>query len=134
MLPFSKADQRTVRETLAQSDVKAIKTLAVKVFYPNRILSSTTTRELLDDISMSLESGIEIVLIDLQNVSFMDSNGLGTLALACQKVRKAGKRFVICSAYGQAKMILEMSGMERIFENYVDRTEFNRVVLHQPVV
>lgn len=128
MLSFS---QNKPVKKISQPDAKNAKSTAVKVFYPNRILSSTTARELLDDITASLENGAEIVLINLQNVSFMDSNGLGTLALACQKVRKAKKRFVICSAYGQAKMILEMSGMEKVFEHYIDQQEFNQVVFNQ---
>jgi anti-anti-sigma factor len=128
MLSFS---QNKPVKKISQPDAKTAKSIAVKVFYPNRILSSTTARELLDDITTSLENGAEIVLINLQNVSFMDSNGLGTLALACQKVRKAKKRFVICSAYGQAKMILEMSGMEKVFEHYIDQQEFNQVVFNQ---
>ncbi|MBW4518420.1 MAG: STAS domain-containing protein [Scytolyngbya sp. HA4215-MV1] len=108
-----------------------IKAPTIKTFSPSRILSSVTTGDLLEGILTSLDAGAEIIVVNLQDVSFMDSTGLGALILAHKKVRKAGKRLVLCSVWGQTRMLLEHSGMANVFETYFDQEEFNRLVLNR---
>ena len=73
--------------------------------------------------------GADIVLIDLQYVKFIDSSGLGALVSAMKMVRTAGGKLFICSLNDQVKMLFELTKMDRIFEKFADRDEFNRHVL-----
>jgi anti-sigma B factor antagonist len=64
----------------------------------------------------NLEVGNNALLINLRDVLFMDSTGLATLITALKAVRQADGRLALCSLNGQARMLLEMTGMSDIFE------------------
>jgi anti-anti-sigma factor len=100
----------------------------IKVFQPIRILSSTTTGELLQGISQSLAAGKIYILVDLQNVLFIDSTGLSALVVALKRVRDVNGRFALCGLNSQAKILLEQTSMTKIFETYTNREEFNHAL------
>ncbi len=62
---------------------------AIEVFHPKRIMSAATTVSLLDGIAYSLEAGRINILIDFQQVMFMDSTGLSALVVAKKRVRES---------------------------------------------
>jgi anti-anti-sigma factor len=95
-----------------------------EMFIPTRILSSTTTGDLLEGIDRSLANGAKKILVNLQNVLFMDSTGLSALVIAYKRVRAANGRFALCSLNGQARMLIEQTGMEKLFEIYETPEEF----------
>ncbi|XHX77687.1 MAG: STAS domain-containing protein [Stenomitos frigidus ULC029] len=86
---------------------------AIQTFYPKRILSSSTTGDLLESITSNLEAGKVNILIDFQNVMFMDSTGLSALVVVLKQVQQANGRLGLCRLHGQAYMVLEHSGMIR---------------------
>lgn len=96
-----------------------------QVFYPSRILSSANSTDLLKWVQTNLESGSNQLLINLKSVIFMDSTGLGTLVTALKMVRESGGQLSLCSLNGQARMLFEMTGMEKVFEIYNSVEEFN---------
>ena len=98
---------------------------AVKVVQPSGILDGVRGNQLRRDISDVVASGADIVLIDLQDVTFMDSSGLSSLISAQRMVRTAGGKLFICSINDQAKMLFELTKMNRVFEIFADREEFN---------
>jgi anti-sigma B factor antagonist len=83
-----------------------------------RTLSAGSSPELLYWINNFLDLGTKVLLIDFQNVFFMDSSGLGALVIARNRVQKAGGKLMLCGLNGQARMLLEISGMEHAFEVY----------------
>jgi anti-sigma B factor antagonist len=84
-----------------------------RIFQPTaRILSATSAPDLLHWVTHSLDLGSTYLLVDLRDVMFMDSSGLGALVIAKKRVEKAGGTFALCSVGGQARMVLEMSGLE----------------------
>lgn len=100
----------------------------VQIFYPKRILSSSTTGDLLDGITRSLAAGTANILIDFQQVMFMDSTGLSALVVALKKVRAVNGRLALCRLNGQAYMVLEHSGLVEVFEIYDDPEAFDRAL------
>lgn len=102
--------------------------MAAKVFYPTRILSKLTAGDMLDWIDDNLRAGEKALLINLQNVLFMDSSGLGSLVTALKRVRAAGGRMGLCCLSGQARMLFDHAGMNRMFEIYETPEEFNKTV------
>lgn len=94
------------------------------IFQPNRVLSASNASELADWTRQTLETGVDILLIDFCQVMFMDSSGLGTLVSALKLVQKAEGRLALCSLSGQALMLFEMAGMEKLFETYRNLDEF----------
>lgn len=94
------------------------------IFQPKRLLSAGNAGELVAWAKQALETGADVLLIDFCQVMFMDSSGLGTLISALKLVQKAEGRLVICSLGGQALMLFEMAGMEKLFETYSNLDEF----------
>ncbi|XGV99228.1 MAG: STAS domain-containing protein [Leptolyngbya sp. BL-A-14] len=98
----------------------------MQTFYPTRILSASTAGDLLEGIARNLEAGTINILIDFQQVMFMDSTGLSALVVALKQVRAANGRLALCGLNGQASMVLEHSGMNKVFELYETPEDFAR--------
>jgi anti-anti-sigma factor len=100
----------------------------VQVFQPTRILSSSTTGDLLDGITRSLEAGNRTILINLKNVLFMDSSGLAALVIVLKRIKVVDGRFALCEVNGQARMLLEQTEMTQVFEIYETADDFYRTI------
>ncbi|MUG99406.1 anti-sigma factor antagonist [Scytonema sp. UIC 10036] len=102
----------------------------VKVIKPNGILDSTQGQEFRQTVNEVLEQdSTRIVLIDFQNVSFMDSSGLGALVLAFKALRAADKKLIICAINEQVRILFELTGMDKVFEIFPNEEEFNKTVM-----
>lgn len=101
----------------------------VKIVQPSGILDGTKAGQFRQEISNLVDNGANIVLIDLKEVTFMDSSGLGALVLALKTVRAAGGKLFICSINEQVKMLFELTSMDRVFEIYANRDAFNNALL-----
>ncbi len=101
----------------------------VKVVQPNGILDSTKAEQFRQEISDLLATGAEIILADFKDVTFMDSSGLGALVLAFKTVRAAGAKLFLCSINEQVRILFELTSMDRVFEIFANRDEFNQIIL-----
>ena len=101
----------------------------VKDFQPTGIFDGIKGNQLRIEITSAVETGIDIVLLDLQDITFMNSAGLGTLLAALKMVRTTGGRIFICSVSEPVKMVFEITKMERIFQIFNSRDEFNSAIL-----
>lgn len=101
----------------------------VKVLQPSGLLDGTKATQVRQEIDGILNQGADIVLIDLQDVTFIDSSGLGALVSALKAVRSAGRKLFICSINAQVKMLFELTSMDRVFQIFSNRDEFSKKVL-----
>jgi anti-anti-sigma factor len=101
----------------------------VKVVQPVGILDGTQASRLRQEINDAVTARTDIVLIDLESVTFMDSSGLGALVIALKTVRTAGGKLFLCSINDQVKMLFQLTSMDRVFEIFSNRAEFNQAVL-----
>ncbi|MEH2251067.1 STAS domain-containing protein [Nostoc sp.] len=103
--------------------------LTVKVLELSGILDGIRGNELRREVSNIVDNGADILLLDLKEVKFIDSSGLGALVSAMQIVRNANGKLFVCSIGDQVKMLFELTKMDRIFKTFADQDEFNRQVL-----
>ncbi|AFY31430.1 STAS domain-containing protein [Calothrix sp. PCC 7507] len=103
--------------------------LTVKVIEPSGILDGIRGNILRREVGDILESGADILLIDLKDVKFIDSSGLGALVSAMQMVRKANSKLFVCSVSDQVRMLFELTKMDRIFQTFIDQEDFERQIL-----
>ena len=101
----------------------------VKILQPSGTIDAIKGNQLRRDINDMMETKPDIVLIDLQDVTFMDSSGLGALLSAFKTVRSAGGKLYICSVNDQVRMLFELTRMDRVLEKFANRDEFNQQVL-----
>jgi anti-anti-sigma factor len=101
----------------------------IKVFQPSGILDGSESQDFRQEISEIVDSGAKIILVDFQNVTFMDSSGLGALVLAFKTLRDADIKLVICSINEQVRILFELTGMDKVFEIFPSQEEFNQNLL-----
>lgn len=100
----------------------------VKILKPNGILDGTKASQFRQDIVALVEKGAKIILIDFQDVTFMDSSGLGALVLALKGVRATGSKLFVCSINEQIKILFELTSMDRVFEIFENQEKFLEVI------
>ncbi len=98
----------------------------VKVIQPTGVLDVTNCGQLRREIMEVANTGNCNVLVDCQNLSFMDSSGLSALVLVSQKMREVNGQLSICSINQQIEMLFELSSMDDIFEIFPSSEEFYR--------
>jgi anti-anti-sigma factor len=102
---------------------------SVKVLELSGILDGIKGNELRREVIGILANGAEILLIDMKEVNFIDSSGLGALVSAMQMARNANAKLFVCSISAQVRMLFELTKMDRLFQTFADQDEFNRQIL-----
>lgn len=101
---------------------------AVQIIEPKGILDGTKASDFRENIDRSIKDGVQIILVDFTNVTFMDSSGLGTLVLSLKTVRNAGIKMFLCSINEQVKMLFELTSMDRVFEIFDNREAVEKIL------
>jgi anti-sigma B factor antagonist len=79
---------------------------------PESMFKKTVTR--------LLEEGQIYLLVDLKDVSFLDSSGLGALVRALTNSQKEGGQTKLLNAGPQVRKLLEMTKLDSVFELHDD--------------
>jgi anti-sigma B factor antagonist len=105
-----------------------------QINFPNNLIASSAPT--LTQLAESCERDkIEMVLLDLHQVAFIDSVGLGLLVSTQNKLRRKGIKFYVVAAQDQSSLLFELANVKQIFEIFQDYGEFyqeiakNRFVL-----
>ncbi len=69
-----------------------------------------------------IQKGNIFILLDMGNVTFMDSTGLGSMIRALQKLYSDGQ-LVICGVTSQVEALLKLTHLDDVFTITTDRTE-----------
>lgn len=104
-------------------------TTNLKTLEPIGILDGATTNELKLQVSDLLHQGTDIVLLDMKQVTFMNSTGIGAMVAMLKIVRAKGKQIYLCGLTEQVKIIFELTKMDRVFKTFIDQQEFESKVL-----
>jgi anti-anti-sigma factor len=62
-----------------------------------------------------IQAGAEQILLDFQDVIFMDSSGLGALVGALKAVEAADRKLLLCSLKSEVRMLLELTDVDQFF-------------------
>jgi anti-anti-sigma factor len=98
--------------------------MIVKVIQPQGILDGIRSDRLRQEIGNILTSGTNTILLDLKDVSFMDSSGLSALVSALKMTRTAGGQLYLCSINEQVRMVFELTRMDRVFATFANQDDF----------
>jgi anti-sigma B factor antagonist len=121
-LPVSENSNQTLSNSLA---VEKIGVSTTQVLTPTgAIFSATSTAYVSSWVEQSLKDGSTDLLIDLSNVTFMDSTGLRNLVVAFKTVKAVGGTLSLCSLGEQTQMLLSETDTDQLFPIYRDRQAF----------
>lgn len=94
--------------------------------------------ETLDDMAIAqfheqadeaIQSDSDAILVDFAKVEFMSSPGLMALVIAFKRSREAGKPMLLQSVNEHIRMLLELTGMDKVFEIMESPVEESEQVL-----
>jgi len=83
------------------------------------LYTSTRLRDTLDEIDIA---SVRRLVIDLSDVDFIDSTGLGLLVATARRL-PIGSPFVVVCRTEKVREVLLMTGLDRIFTIYATRDE-----------
>jgi anti-anti-sigma factor len=72
------------------------------------LASSAELEEALHNVN---HAGAELLILDLSELEFMDSTGLGVLVKANQRAQEAGRRFALVKGSPQVQRLLSLTGV-----------------------
>ncbi len=85
-------------------------------------LDASSAKDIREKVSsLSQENRVKLV-IDMANVDFIDSSGLGSLVSSLRTVNKLGGDIKISSLQDQVRAVFELTRLHRIFGIYDDST------------
>jgi anti-anti-sigma factor len=91
---------------------------------PEGILDKIQEGILRQDVLKIIETPTKVILVDLEDISFMNSSGMGTLVATLKSVRAAGGDIYLCSLCDQIRIIFELTKIDLIFKIFRDRQDF----------
>ncbi|MCT0207944.1 STAS domain-containing protein [Synechococcus sp. CS-1332] len=85
------------------------------ILKPAGLLDAQSGADLRQSIGSVLAEQSRDILIDCQGIDFMDSSGFGALISVLKRVREQGKQLFLCGLNSQVRIVLELTGTERVF-------------------
>jgi anti-anti-sigma factor len=93
------------------------------IIKPEGRIDMQSGADLLSQVTAALAAKPSDILIDFENVSFMDSCGFGSLVMSLKRVREQNKQVYLCDLNSQLKLVLELTNMDRVFTIFPSRHE-----------
>lgn len=122
---FHKSKHNPIQVVIESLGITTMSSI-IRIVQPCGILDSTATNQLRREVSDVVEDGANIILVDFQDVTFINSSALGALVSTLKLVRSAGAELFICSLTEQVKMMFELTKMNRVFKSFISRDEFEQ--------
>ncbi|OWZ83984.1 anti-sigma F factor antagonist [Natranaerobius trueperi] len=80
-----------------------------------------------EKIDRELKKGIyDNLVLDLSNLSFMDSSGIGAVLGRYKKIKSQNGQVFACGMNEQVKKLAEMSGLTKVINYYQNLSELER--------
>lgn len=94
-------------------------------FQAEGYLSAANATEFSNRLLLTVKSTTSCaLLVDMENVEFMDSAGLMVLIKAFRLAQSSGKKFGICSVAPSVRMMFELTQLDNVFEIFESPASF----------
>lgn len=80
--------------------------------------SADRVRTLIEEAMM--KDHVKHLVMDMQELTFMDSSGIGVILGRYKQVKAKGGKLIICNANRSVNRLLELSGLFKIIERHDD--------------
>ena len=81
-------------------------------------LDQNLTPELDAKLDALLDEGYQRFIVDMSEVSYINSGGLRSLVTAWRKAKKEGGNVLLCGLQSRVHQIFSMVGFDKVFELY----------------
>ncbi|MGF1512843.1 MAG: STAS domain-containing protein [Elainellaceae cyanobacterium] len=90
----------------------------VTILRPSGRLDITTAWQFRLKLQECISSSCPHLIINLSDVNFIDSSGLTSLVAGMRDADKVNGSFRICNVHSDAKLVLEVTMMDSVFDIY----------------
>lgn len=91
---------------------------AVTVVKPTAPLTETDIPDFSAQLSEAVQRSYGRLVLDAEDVAYIDSVGLEALADAAEDLANAGRSFKVCNANETIREVLELTDLAPLFEHY----------------
>ncbi len=104
-------------------EINASEMKRVQLFEVVGRVDSTNANELGAELDSKVDEGKTNLVLDLSGVEYMSSAGLREMVRVLKRVKRAGGDLRIASPSDRVKEVLELAGLDTIFEVYPTQVE-----------
>jgi len=95
-----------------------------KIFQPSGIVDEQAAETLKQEIREATRQGHLHILIDMHDITFMNSSAVGILVTILKELRNQSGELYLCALRDQVQVMLELSRMHLIFRCFSSIKEF----------
>ncbi|MGF1478148.1 MAG: STAS domain-containing protein [Cyanophyceae cyanobacterium] len=104
----------------------------IAVFAPSGYITAANANEFEQELrTVASQAGL-VLLVDMSQVEFLDSSGLVKLVSVFRQRQSRGQRLSLCSITPSVRIVFELTGLDKVFEIFNNRCDFDRTIA-QPV-
>lgn len=93
--------------------------VSIRIIKPASVFDGIQANELRQQVSELVAAGDNLVLLDMADVNFIDSSGLGSLIITLKMLRSAGGDLYLYSIAEPVRNLLTITRMDSLFENSI---------------
>jgi anti-sigma B factor antagonist len=90
----------------------------VVISFKGNVMGGPDAEAFRDKLHEYIEKGMNQIVVDLGNVKFMNSSGLGVLIGGHTTMKNAGGEFVICRADKKIESLLMVTQLIKVFKHF----------------
>ena len=102
-----------------KEEIKGVTIIAVE----DERLDSTIAPQLKSEILILANDGVKNILIDLSNVNYADSSGLGAFLFGIRQLKSVGGQLKLFSANERIMSLVRIARLDNILLNYFNKEE-----------
>ncbi len=99
-------------------------TVDIKILEPTGRLDASRAQQFRREVDEVINTNPQLLLIDLKEVPFVDSSGIGALVSIFKAVRAANGDVALCSLAEGVRLLFRLTRLEKVFDIYDDRAAF----------
>lgn len=81
------------------------------------------TRQLREAMTAAVDAGARSCLVDLRDVTYLDSSGVGMLVMLFRHITRRGGQFKLLAPSPAARRVLGISQLTRVFDIFDDEAD-----------
>ena len=104
----------------------------IVIVEPHGRLTLENTQYFRQAIARRIDQGWNRLIVDFQNIDYIDSAGLGALVNAYTSCRRRGSRLVLVRVFGKNRELLKITRLLTVFDVYETTLEAERSFVRPP--
>ncbi len=104
-------------------DIEVSQQTGVTLVVPRGDIDLSTADQVKRTLTQLIDGGQTKLVLDLADVSYIDSSGLGALVATMKQARAAGGNLRLCGLQDDVRSILEMTRLIKVIAVHSDRQE-----------